>query len=73
MTKTQVFDIIGKPLKNMAFPKGAILVGIVRNDDIIIPSGDSIINPHDRIIIFSRQSAIPDIEKFLTVKLEYYQ
>ncbi len=66
-------DIIGKPLKNMAFPKGAILVGIVRNDDIIIPSGDSIINPHDRIIIFSRQSAIPDIEKFLTVKLEYYQ
>ena len=65
-------EIVGKPLKNISFPKGAIVTSIIRNDNIIIPSGDSIIEPDDRIIIFATRQAIPKIEKILTVKLEYF-
>jgi trk system potassium uptake protein TrkA len=65
-------EIVGKPLKNISFPKGALVTSIIRNDNIIIPSGDSVIEPDDRIIIFATRQAIPKIEKILTVKLEYF-
>ncbi|MFC1882558.1 Trk system potassium transporter TrkA [Thermodesulfobacteriota bacterium] len=65
-------DIVDKPLKQISFPKGALVAGIIRRDKIIIPSGDSIIQPDDRIIIFARRQAIPKIEKILAVKLEYF-
>jgi len=65
-------DIVDKPLSQIAFPKGALVAGIIRRDEIIIPSGDSVIQPEDRIIIFARRQAIPKIEKILAVKLEYF-
>lgn len=65
-------DIVTKPLKRIHFPKGAIVAGIIRKDHIIIPTGDSIIEPGDRIIIFAQRKAINSIEKILAVKLEYF-
>lgn len=65
-------DIVSKPLKRISFPKGAIVAGIIRKDEIIIPSGDSIIEPDDHIIIFAHRRAVPAIEKILSVKLEYF-
>jgi len=65
-------DIVGRPLKKIGFPKGAILAGIIRKGDIIIPTGDSVVQPEDHIIIFARRKAIPKIEKILAVKLEYF-
>ncbi|MBT8340384.1 MAG: Trk system potassium transporter TrkA [Desulfatitalea sp.] len=65
-------DIVGKPLKRVAFPKGAIVAGIIRNDHIIIPTGDSVVEPEDRVIIFAQRRAIGGIEKILAVKLEYF-
>jgi trk system potassium uptake protein TrkA len=65
-------EIVDKPLKKISFPKGAIVVGIIRQEDIIIPTGESVIQPDDRIIIFAIRQAIPKIEKILAVKLEYF-
>jgi len=64
--------IVGKPLKHISFPKGALVAGITRDGQVIIPSGESIIEPEDRIIIFASRKAIPKIEKILAVKLEYF-
>ena len=65
-------DIVDKPLKNIPFPKGAMVACIIRKEDIIIPTGDSVIKPEDRIIIFARREAIAGVEKILSVKLEYF-
>lgn len=65
-------DIVGKPLKHISFPEGALLAGITRDNEVIIPSGESIIEPDDRIVIFASRKAIPKIEKILAVKLEYF-
>lgn len=65
-------DIVGKPLKNISFPKGALVAGIIRKEDVIIPTGDSVIEPDDRVIIFAIKQAVPKIEKILSVKLEYF-
>ncbi len=65
-------DIVGKPLKKISFPKGALITGIFRDNSVIIPSGESVIEPEDRIIIFAKKQVIPKIEKILEVKLEYF-
>jgi trk system potassium uptake protein TrkA len=65
-------DIVGKPLREIPFPKGALVVAIIRGDEVIIPTGDSVIVPHDRAIIFSTRQGIPQVEKALMVKLEYF-
>jgi trk system potassium uptake protein len=65
-------DIVGKPLKKVGMPKGAIVIGIIREDKIEIPSGESVIAPNDRIIIFAMREVVPKIEKILAVKLEFF-
>ncbi len=66
-------DIVNIPLSDVRFPKGAIVGAIVRNGEIIIPKGDSIIRPKDHLIIFAIEQVIPKLEKLLTVKLEYFK
>jgi trk system potassium uptake protein TrkA len=65
-------DIVGMPIKDMDFPKGALILCIIRGDEVILPTGDFIIEPLDRILIFSISSAISRVEKALMVKLEYF-
>jgi trk system potassium uptake protein TrkA len=65
-------EIVGKPLKRTKIPKGALVIGIMRDDEIEIPSGESIIKPNDRILIFAKREVISKIEKILTVKLEFF-
>ena len=65
-------DITGNPLKKLSFPKGAILVCIIRNGQVMIPSGDSIVKPGDRIILFAVKHAVRKLEKLLTVKLDFF-
>ncbi|HSM73335.1 MAG TPA: NAD-binding protein, partial [Desulfobacterales bacterium] len=65
-------DIVGKPLKSVPFPNRALVIAIIREESVIIPSGESVVAPGDRIIIFAERTAIPKIEKILAVKLEYF-
>ena len=65
-------DIVNMPLSRVKIPKGAIVGAIVREDEIIIPRGESVIRPKDRLIIFALQKALPKLEKLLIVKLEYF-
>jgi trk system potassium uptake protein TrkA len=64
--------IVEKPLHDISFPKGAIVAGIIRKETIIIPTGDSVIQPNDRVVIFARKEAISKVEKILAVKPEYF-
>jgi len=62
--------IVNKPLHKVKIPKGVIVGAIFRKDDILIPRGDTVIKPGDRLILFALQQMLPKLEKLLTVKLE---
>jgi trk system potassium uptake protein TrkA len=62
--------IVGKPLKKLKFPPGAIILCILRGQEVIIPSGESIIYPQDRIIIMATRQNIPLVEQSLMVKFD---
>ena len=65
-------DLVHTPLKKLSFPKGAIIGAILRNGELIVPKGDSVIEPGDHVIIFALSNAIQRVEKILMVKLEYW-
>lgn len=64
-------SIVNKPIKDLRFPKGALILCVIRGDDVIIPDGQSVIRPKDRIIILSTRPNVQRVEKALAVKLEY--
>jgi trk system potassium uptake protein TrkA len=64
--------ITNKPLKKIFFPKGSILVCIIRDGQIMIPAGDSVVKPDDRIILFAVKQSVKKLEKLLTVKLDFF-
>lgn len=64
--------IVAKPLRSVGIPKGALVAALMREEQIIIPSGETVIEPDDRIIIVARREVISQVEKILTVKLEFF-
>jgi len=55
--------IVGKPISELGFPKGIIIGSIVQKGKVIIPNGNSIIFPGDRLIVFCLQSEVATLEK----------
>lgn len=56
--------ITRKVLKKSKFPKGAIIGGIVRNNEHLIATGDCEIQENDRVIVFCLPQAIKETGKF---------
>jgi trk system potassium uptake protein TrkA len=65
-------ELVGAPLRKISMPKGSLVVGVVRDQEIIVPSGETVIAPNDRVIIFAQRETVPKIEKLLSVKLEFF-
>lgn len=57
-------DIIGRKLKDIIFPEGVLVVGILRGGEMIIPHGDSIINMQDNIFFLGATESIHELESW---------
>ncbi|SLN54684.1 Trk system potassium transporter TrkA [Oceanibacterium hippocampi] len=64
--------VVGKPLRDIALPRGIIIGGIVRDDVVIIPRGDTKIAPKDRVIIFALREQVKKVEEMFAVRLEFF-
>ncbi len=53
----------GKKLSKIKFPPGSVLGAIVREDQVIIPSGEHEIKANDHLMVFSTSKSIPKVEK----------
>ena len=52
-----------KPLKDLHFPETAIVGGVIRGEDSMIPSGDIQLQVGDRVIVFALPDAIGKVER----------
>ena len=57
-------NIVHKELSSFKgkFPKDAFIGAVIRRERLIIPTGQSVIQPADKVIVFSRPKAISDVE-----------
>ena len=61
--------MVNKPIKALGLPKGILIGAIFRNNDAIIPSGDDVMLPGDRIIIFAAAAVVRKVEHFLRLEV----
>jgi len=59
------YRCLGVPIKNLKLKKGVLIGCVIRNSNIIIPSGESVIETGDRVIIIAKNEKISDIDDIL--------
>jgi trk system potassium uptake protein TrkA len=73
-SNAEVMEFVAKPeskitagkLKEVGFPSDAVIGGIVRGKNTIVPDDDTEIRPFDRVVVFAMPSAINKVGKFFT-------
>ena len=71
-TNAEVLEYIVAPdtkitktvLKDMNFPKNAIIGGVIRGNESYIAVGDTKIEPYDRVAVFALPEAVKEVDKF---------
>lgn len=61
-------DAAGSFIRDLDFPKDAIITTIIRKGKVIIPHGNDVINENDRIIILSRTEVVNRIRELFSSK-----
>jgi trk system potassium uptake protein len=59
-------SIIEKPLMQLDIPPGALVGAVLRGDEVIIPSGDARLQPHDDVFMICTTEAIGAVERLLS-------
>ena len=59
---------VSKSLKQINLPTDSIVGIIVRDNEVIVPRGNNVIQPGDKVIIFTLPSATKKIEKIFASK-----
>ena len=65
-------SLVGVPIRDSDLPEGVLVGAIVRDDEVIIPRGDTVVQANDLVIIFAATAAVKKIEKIFAVKLEFF-
>lgn len=65
-------SIVGQPLKDVDLPGKTRFGAIIRDDQIIVPRPETVIEGGDRIILFAAKEAVRKVEKLFSVRLEYF-
>lgn len=55
--------ITRKPLKDINFPRNAIVGAVMRGNRVIIPHGETHIQPQDRAVVFTLPDAVHEVDR----------
>jgi trk system potassium uptake protein len=55
--------VAGRPLSEVGFPEGAIVAALLRDGDVVIPTGREILKPGDDAVVFTVEDAIEEVER----------
>lgn len=53
-----------KPLKDLGFPRNAVIGGVVRGSESMIAVGNTQIEPYDRVAVFALPESVKEVDKF---------
>lgn len=55
--------VAGRPLSRVGFPAGAIVGALLRDGDVIIPTGEEVLRPGDDAVVFTVEDAVDEVER----------
>jgi len=65
-------SIAGRTIKEIDFPEGTIVGGLLKGGKPVRPTGETRIEEGDVIAIFAMTGDVPEVEQLLQVTLEYF-
>ena len=57
--------IVGKPIVELGLPKGALILLISRGDEWIIPTGSTVLEAGDALLVLAERKALAEIRPIL--------
>ena len=64
--------LVGRSLREIDFPDGVIIGALMRGGEVIIPRGDTVVKPKDRVVLFATTASVKKIERMFSVRLEFF-
>ena len=64
--------LVDKPLREANLPEGVIIGAVVQNGVVKMPTGDTVIEQGDRVILMSMRDNVKDVEQMFRVSIEYF-
>ncbi len=55
--------VAGRPLSEVGFPEGAIVGALLRDGDVVIPTGKEVLWPGDDAVVFTLEDAVDEVER----------
>lgn len=69
---SDAISILNTPLYNLDLPKGVLIAAIVREGDVIMPTGETTIRPKDHVIILAAQGMASYVEKMFLAQVDIF-
>ncbi|MDF1801408.1 Trk system potassium transporter TrkA [Thalassovita sp.] len=64
--------IAGQRVRDIDFPEGVLVGGILKGDKVIKPQSDTRVSEGDVIVIFSMAADVPEVERLLQVSIDFF-
>lgn len=64
--------VVGKAISELGLPHGIVVGAVFRKDEFIVPMADTIIQPKDRIVIFTHSNMVKKVESVFSVRFEFF-
>jgi len=58
-------ELITRPLKDLPSPRDALVGAVVRKGDVFVPSGDTVLQPGDSLLIAMLPAAVHSVDRLL--------
>ncbi|MEL6360083.1 MAG: Trk system potassium transporter TrkA [Pseudomonadota bacterium] len=64
--------LVNKPLAEAKLPEGIMIGAVVHEGEVIMPTGETIIRPGDRVVLMALKDYVKDVEQMFRVSIEFF-
>jgi trk system potassium uptake protein TrkA len=64
--------LAGRLIRDIEFPEGVLVGGVMKGDKVLKPTGDLRIEPGDVVALFAMASDVPEVERLLQVSIDFF-
>ncbi len=65
-------DIVGRPLRDVNMPHGALVAALVRKNTVLMPRGNITVEPNDIAVVFSPREGVKKVQRMFAVAVGFF-
>ena len=65
-------SVVGMPLREAKLPTGVVIAAVVRDDEIEMARGSTVIGVGDLVVLFAAKGAVKRVEKMFSVSVDFF-